>query len=371
MKLLFLTTRRASALLTTFLVTSLIMLIALGLAQLITGDIRTGSDFVRDGKALYMAESGLERGMLALKGHLPGYQPADFKSFSKDLDYFVTLLVKTNDIPHVDAADVGQDPTKAYNVLSYQHSVSIPLFTVSGEGATEVATTVKDFLVKYYVHFGTNFKGSLVQQDIDILRWKIVGINTVTKKTESIGDFTATSDRGSATQPNCFGTKSDIPDDAIGTGCILDKSSTRVSSDISVPNVTHIDCNWQQARSYYFYKSSAEVTTENCYPISDFLSMHSQNYLVLTNLVNPDTVNAAAQMQADLSKIYYRVVTSEPVMRDKVVIQSDGHSGGIAGVGGSTKHLDLALDGNIFLPAFHFSIYRTDPWYPGSSTPKK
>jgi hypothetical protein len=53
-------------------------------------------------------------------------------------------------------------------------------------------------------------------------------------------------------------------------------------------------------------------------------------------------------------------VTTEPVLRDKVIIESTGNSGGILGVGGSTKKLDLQLSGDAFLPVFNFSIYQTD-----------
>ncbi len=152
-------TRRGSALITTFLITSLIMLVAVGIAQLIAGDIRTGSDFVQDGKALYMAEAGLENGLYNLKQKLPGYQPEKPLSSASGetpdgLSYEATLFTQATDIPHVEAGQVNALSAKsAYSILKQQQSVAIPLFTVDKDNK---ATPVTKFLVKYFVPFDDN-----------------------------------------------------------------------------------------------------------------------------------------------------------------------------------------------------------------------
>ena len=370
---IFTSHRRGSALITTLLVTALIMLTAVGIAQLITGDIRTGGEFVQDGKALYMAEGGLERGLLTLKDQLPGYQPKLVKGGvdKENLSYETNFKTQSNDIPHIEPGMVSVlNKADAYNTLSAQHSVAVPLFTVDDAG---VAHKIHDFLVKYYVPFDLSKNIAESQlQDIDFFRWKIVGIAPDTKKAESVSDFTSASDFAIAEKPNCFGTSKEkvqekfsdvIPD------CIPDM--VKSSSDVQ-------NCQYNQARSYYKYtvktsydgfedSAPIEVLDTPCYAIADFLANHDQNYLILTNLVNPDIIQALSpDAQSALSYIKYRVVTTEPVLRDKVTIESTGNSGGILGgvgaalLGGSTKKLDLQLSGEAFLPVFNFSIYQTD-----------
>lgn len=353
--------RRGSALITTFLVTSLIMLVALGIAQLIAGDIRTGSEFVQDGRALYMAEAGLERGLYELTQKLPGYQPE--KPIEAE-GYSVRLLTQATDVPHVEPGSVGVlNKIDAYNTLSLQDSVAIPLFTVDKNNE---ATSITKFLVKYFVPFTEKLQ-YVDLQDIDILRWKIVGISRETGNAESIGDFTAASQHANASMPTCFGTDLGVVDAAIDGGCIHNASAPSVQ-DFGA--YKHVSCSWNQARSHYEYTPNTtfggtDVLEASCYAIEDFLNRHEQNYLILTNLVNPDIVSAfGPEAREALSKIYYRLVAVEPVLRDKVVIESTGVSGGVLGTGifgGSTKHLDLALAGNTFLPVFNFSIYKTDP----------
>ncbi len=360
-------TRRGSALITTFLITSLIMLVAVGIAQLIAGDIRTGSDFVQDGKALYMAEAGLENGLYNLKQKLPGYQPekplSSASSETPDgLSYETTLLTQTTDIPHVEPGQVNALSAKsAYNTLEQQRSVAIPLFTVDKDNK---AMPVKKFLVKYFVPFDDNVPKAQLQ-DIDLLRWKIVGISSKTHNAESISDFTAASALATPSQPVCFGTDLGVTDAAIPGGCIHDVSTPSVQN---FGSYKHTSCPWNQARSHYEYTPNAtfggtEVLEASCYNIADFLENHEQAYLIITNMVNPDIIDAIPGAQGALAKVYYRVVVDQdkPVLRDKVVIQSTGRAGGVLGVGGSKKDLDLELQGNVFLPVFNFSIYKTDP----------
>jgi hypothetical protein len=365
-----LASRRGSALITTLLVTSLIMLIALGVAQLITGDLRTASEFVQDGKALYMAEAGLERGMLSLKGQLPGFKPKDLSVNvpavnalgDEGLTYQVSFQTQSTDVPHVDPDAIGElNKLDAYLPLLQQHSVAIPLFTVKEDGT---AVTVKNFLVKYFVPFKTKVVGLNIQ-DIDFFRWKIVGVNKDTNKAESIGDFTSVADYASAEKPNCFGTSiGEVADEAIDGGCIAD----------SVKKVTDSqNCNYSEARSYYQYvknpnfDNSVELLEAKCYAISAFLEHHKQSYLVLTNFVNQNIIQALnSDAQSALSRIYYRVVSTDPVLRDKVIVQSTGSAGGVLGLGGGAglgaarQDLDIQIAGDAFLPVFNFSIYRTD-----------
>ncbi len=338
---------RGSALITTLLMTSLIMLITLGIAQLIAGDIRTGAEFVREGKALYMAEAGLERGLLELKQKHPGFQP---KPISEDasLVYDLEFLTQATELP-VDSE---------YRILEQQRSVAIPLFYVD---AQNVPNPITDFLVKYFVPFKENIQNAKLQ-DIDLLRWKIVGINNDSGNAESISDFTAASDMASSATPNCFGTQLDLSDSAVKGSCIPDTNGAPVASSVvSGVSVQHLNCMWNQARSHYTYvpstdfQGSTDVLEATCYSIKDFLTKHSQSYLILTNLVNPDIIESLDENQKfALSKINYRVLTSEPVLRDEVVIRSTGH------FGSSKKSLDLSLSGDVFLPVFNFSIYRTD-----------
>ncbi len=354
---------RGSALITTLLMTSLIMLIALGIAQLIAGDLKTGAEFVREGKALYMAEAGLERGLLELKQKHPGFQPKPFsEALTKDLDasliYDLEFLTQATELPVEDG----------YRILEQQRSVAIPLFNVDKDN---VPHAISDFLVKYYVPFKENIQNAKLQ-DIDLLRWKIVGINNDNGNAESISDFTAASDMANKVNPNCFGTKLDLADSVVKGNCIPDTNGEKVADSVvsgagGSVSVKHLNCKWDQARSHYTYvpstdfQGSVDVLEATCYSIRDFLAKHSQSYLILTNLVNPDIIETLdANQKFALSKINYRVLTSKAVLRDQVVIRSTGHFGGVLGVGGSKKSLDLSLGGDIFLPVFNFSIYRTD-----------
>ncbi|MCC6425166.1 MAG: hypothetical protein IT447_16955, partial [Phycisphaerales bacterium] len=133
---------------------------------------------------------------------------------------------------------------------------------------------------------------------------------------------------------------------------------------------------WSAARECYQSDAGVEVTglgvdikaaevndLEGC-TMQKFIEHHKENYLVLTNLVNPEIIGISnTRLQDTIRKadIYYRVIakTCEEgcpnLVRDYAKIKSNGY----ARQGTVIKSLDVQYKPAGFLPVFNFSLYKT------------
>lgn len=250
--------REGTALLVALMIMGILMVLSLGLSRLIIGDVRSIRDQVDAGTAYYLAEAGIEKALLDLHQQLPGYQTKaegdDLYFGEKDQQQKTNFKIfnQTKVFPHRDGDEFNLNEKKAtpaffYNDLKLNESITIPLFSHDGEkwrgsgkeGTQGNVDNFKNFRLEYYVGYkgalneGVGGEWILTNNDVDVLRWKIFGINKETGETEALSDYFPVTDGSNAKRPMCMGTKAEsgkklaqsISDNPIITECHNGKSS--------------------------------------------------------------------------------------------------------------------------------------------------
>lgn len=408
--------KKGSALLITLLLMGALMTITLGISTLVLREIRVTQSVVDANKAYYGAESGVERALLGLAKNGAGYEPSgDFAAAADSLDptfKYTYATSNTADAVPGFAADaptyvetglidggtpgcvlssaknpfalaIPRDqlykdcPRATYRKLALNETHIIPLFSVDG---SSTSVNVEDFIVQYYlnVHDGSGlwgeFKG-LDLQKFDVLRWKLYGKPTGfvgAQRTESIADFYPGVNGNDANNPVCIGTNSGLtaldsgsPEKCIIPVLSIDAPDSGVAKDAAL---------WSAARECYMTDAGSlvtggaqikktSVTSGAGCEMRDFILSHQENYLVLTNMVNPDIVgisNIKDPSQLARADIYYRVISKRGATEPKLVKDyADISSTGYAKDGNVSKTLNVRYKAPGFLPVFNFSLYKT------------
>lgn len=271
-----------------------------------------------------------------------------------------------------------------FRKLGLNETNIIPLFSSDGSGGTN---EVDDFLVEYYLNIknGSGLWGEftgLSLNEFDVLRWKIYGqpkVDNGIQRTESIADFYPGIENNGPNSPVCIGTYSEI---GSKDGCLYPSLSKRPPSaaDLADPTLNLNDVTlWSAARECYQTDAGVAVTggalikgttqgdAAGC-SMRDFIDNHKENYLILTNMVNPIIVgisNIHDPSQLARADIYYRVVarskakpgeTNVPkLVKDFATISAQGY----AAAGQVVKSLEVQYKAPGFLPVFNFSLYKT------------
>ncbi len=371
--------QKGTALITALLVMGVLTAISLSVSALIVREIGITRLVLDAGKAYYTAESGMEKALLELNKNPMG--DFDDKDGSFEVGEGVkgkfTIKNTANSYPVV-VGEVQDNPEAYYSYLDVNDSVTIPLF-INKEGGEE---KVENFVVQYFVDLE---KGDFIFDNLDtlgswdVLRWKVYGIvpnGENQGETESINDFTPVSlvmDGGSgegksltdAGNPSWFGSINDWSGTR-GSNYFTMSGSIRYTpyqegqdwsdpTDVDGQTVYRGYCPRTHAREHYKYDGDL-MTVIDCYPIADFLKEHDQNYLVLTNLMNPSVLNSAEYdktCRESKSRLYYRVVSSEFMPREFAEITSIGE------VGDSKITLDMLRKRDSFMPIFNFALYHS------------
>jgi len=270
-----------------------------------------------------------------------------------------------------------------YRKLGLNETHIIPLFSeVDGK-----AESVNDFLVEYYLNIkdGSALYGEFAGmklESFDVLRWKIYGkplVDDGVQRTESIADFYPGVTNNSAETPICIGTDSTIKSSG-KENCIFPSLSKRPPKldDTDIASLNDVTL-WSAARECYQTDAGVGVTggalikgtTQDggtgC-QMRDFIDNHKENYLILTNMVNPNIAGIANMKdpsQVARADIYYRVLSrpatkgteekAPKLVKDFAEIKSEGRSAG----GQVVKTLDVRYKAPGFLPVFNFSLYKT------------
>lgn len=295
------------------------MSLSLGISSLLIGTISDARVLQEQTRAWYAAESGLEKALFAVAQNGPGYEIEKRETLDKyDTKFEYRVRAAAKEIPLKDASQIISASDK-YADLHLNESVTIPLFKGSN-----IADTVKKFRVDYYLAPDLKLRGGIVDEDLDILRWKIFGIAD-DGAMEVINEFLPMMNgKTDADHPSCIGTDSQC---------------------------------WNAAKFYERGKGGFNIVEHH--PITTFLNQHRQNFLVLTNIVNIDMINAGTISLDDKKKIAnirYHVIEGNGKPRltlPNIKVSSDGYSG-------TTKQsLDLEIKRETFLPVFNYALYRT------------
>ena len=387
--------KSGSALLIAILVMGILMTLTLGLMDLVIREIRQTGDLIAAGQAYFSAEAGVENGLMDLYQNLPGYEtknPLDpndlyitLQDFPAGLQARYRILNKASSVPFFDPdkpifLGSGNVPTNinfvysaapeaTYNDLPLSESVVIPLYSAADDGSLQ---NVTKFLIEYYVSYDSAELGQslIAPQDflkLDILRWKVFGkpgVGGDVSKTDAISDFFPADYNSSAATPMCIGT---YPGLDTG-GCIFPALDAKAGAPVGATL-------WGAARECYTSDSGstggALADIQNTCTIENFINNHNQNYLVLTNVINPDILLPGQNLNTAEAKakfkIHYRVVaepgfnpvktdTNPKLVREVASISADG----FASNGRVKQSIDVKINQSSFLPVFNFSLYHTD-----------
>ncbi len=289
-------------------------------------------------------------------------------------------------------------PRATYRKLALNETHIIPLFS-AGKNPGDPAENVEDFLIEYYLNIkdGSALYGEfagLKLESFDVLRWKIYGkplVDSGVQRTESIADFYPGVTNNSPANPVCIGTNANLRTPA-DEKCIFPSLSKRPPSAEDVARADDLSdvTLWSAARECYQTDAGAGVTggalikgttrgdATGC-QMRDFVDNHKENYLILTNMVNPNIVgiaNLKDPAQLARADIYYRVLARSKnnvrdglggattdgdgdgfpkLVKDFAEIRSTGEAAG----GRVRKNLDVRYKAPGFLPVFNFSLYKT------------
>jgi hypothetical protein len=308
---------RASALLVAMMLMGILMTLSLGISSLVMGTLRDSRSLLEKTRAWYAAESGLEQALFAVSENAPGFE-AEKKIELGNSRYEYRVRATASEIPQKKPYEIATDEDR-FAALHHNESITIPLFRGSDPN-----DSVKKLRVEYYLAPDLKLRGSLVDEDLDILRWKIFGI-AADGAMEVMNEFVPMqAGKNSAGSPSCLGT---------GSQC------------------------WNGAKFYERAALGFHIVSHH--PITTFLEQHTQNFLVLTNMVNVDVIAGETLSTAEkkqIANIQYRVIEEDGEPRltlPSIKISADGFAGE------SKQSLDLEIKRESFLPVFHYALYRT------------
>lgn len=312
--------REGSALLVAVIVMGILMTLAIGVSDLLIGTLRDNRLLLAKTRAWYAAESGVEKALLKIENGGPGFEEQGQSNGGNDWRYSYNILARTDQFP-VGRQNVPQDSPESYDILGFNELVVIPLFA-----GTSSENSARNFRVDYYLEPELLRLGNYAYEDLDILRWKIFGVNG-DGKMEVVNEFLPVeTNKNSPTNPTCLGTVS---------GC------------------------WNSA-NFYENVPPEGYRISPIYPISTFMQNHTQNFLVLTNIINIDLVGGNTTSTASKQKIAnirYRIIEDDSGSRNltlpRTKISSDGFSGD------AKQSIDLEVARETFLPVFNYALYRT------------
>ncbi len=298
---------KASALLLSFFMMTMLILVSVGVSFLLIRDVDTVRTIVGGTQATYAAEGASELGLQIVKDSLPGYEP--------ELEFlFANATLASLDVnargPVVPCSADGLE----WGVLGPNESVQLALFAQQDAFGNDLEK-LENFYVEFYVGDGD---GLGVPLSGDVLRWKILG--TKDGGTEAISEFIPMeSTKRSPENPSIFG--SAIPADrAVPTG------------------YTH---------AKYYQKIGKNFVFNPAYPIKQFLTGHNLNYLILTNVAQA----------TGREFIYFRLksLDVDPVCNYVSLDTSADQE-----FGSARQSLDTLVKEGENLPVFDFVLYNTD-----------
>ncbi len=320
----------ASALLLSFFMMTMLILVAITVSVLVIRDVHSVKTIVEGEQALYAAEGMSELGLLTVKTNLPGYQPSfEDNIFANSALASAGLTAQGAVVPCEGQDDDG------WSVLNPNESIQLALFAQSDPEGNTMKNT--NFKVEFYVgdEEGTSLFSDMTSylSTQDVLRWKILGLYNA--QTEAISEY--------------------IPLDSENS------RTTRENPSQMGPGADSLKEGYRYAK---FYDSGTPSRFYPSYPISTFLADHDYNYLVLTNII---------QGHSD-AYIYYRLVWtsgSNSVSTElSSVVCEYTEINSVADMGETRQVLSTLVREGENLPVFDFVLYHTkDDEAEASSSP--
>ncbi len=252
-----------SALLVAMIIMGILMTIAIGVSEIVIQSVHDSRQLIDRTTAWYRAESGIETALDKITQNAPGFEVSGNPNSTTDkYDYAIVAAANVVPVPPY----MNAPPAETYSELPLGQTVNIPLFSAAkneegargvgaASGSTEETPGGSEFKLQYYLNTDLLIKNGVQKADVDIVRWKIFGINKTTKANEVINGL--------------------IPENPV------DLDGEQHVSCLGTANETNC-----YSRGKYYTQDSAtrEITKDEDKPIDDFLNNHTQNFLAITNM---------------------------------------------------------------------------------------
>ncbi len=371
-------TRAGNALLIAILLTSILILITLGLARLITSESRQIADLIRNGHAEYLAEGGSELGQLIFYSTESSYAGDDYKveweinSQPAKIEFAVNTT--TNHFPilpkeYFEGNIDDQRKQLLFQKLLPGESVEIPL------------TGNESFEVEYFLpNLEDTTLGDFTQADLNILLFKLSG----EQENSASGD---TSDMELRIDFLTDYLPAGGPDGSTGN---IGKRANNPAR-IYIADSTEIGFNGGDFFEYsdgednpdrFNFDDSGEIIYNNGEDystprktIEEFLDSHENNILSLTNAINLDQINIPTsfadptKLEEILGSIYYRICSSNCTAAETSIKNEQDPIANLiapyvtinstASYQSAQKNLLTQISRPNALSVFDFAIYRT------------
>lgn len=297
----------ASALLISFSLMSLILLVVMGVSSFVLKDLAVIRTVVAGKQATYAAEGMTELGLLLSENELPGYEvQLSGQEFTNGARASLNIEARDEMIP------CSIDGESEWSILAPNESIQLPLFAQVGETDADL-NKILNFNTSFYVG---NVKGEARLKSGEVLRWKILGLKN--GFTESISAF--------------------IPVD----GVHIFPEDPSVFGTV-IPDGRAVPPGYSTAS--YHALTGIRAVFHDAYPIQQFLENHELNYLVLTNLAGEDRY------------IYYQLRTpGSEAACTYVRLESSAD----VEAGSARQSVDTQIREGEHLPVFDFVLYQTE-----------
>lgn len=317
---------RGSALLVALIIMGILMTVAIGISELLIRSYRDNRQMIDRTGAWYQAEAGIESALLHITLNPPGFEAKEEnidKADDDDTSFFgYTIKAAARQVPER-LYDTQPEPEQ-FNALPLSQTVTIPLFS-----GTNPDVGVKKMRIDYYLGPKIRDQGGKIRsEEFPILRWKIFG-KAANGSIEVISDIApeVTADT------SCIGTIEDIGICPIQGGPYFQNMGNPDNPEIYI--------------------------NEKAF-ISTFLENHTQNFLILTNMVNINLIGGTLNDtdKKKLASVMYRVRQLDGSEGDNRIslptarITADGFNRN------TKQSIDLEIDRERSLPIFNYALYK-------------
>lgn len=309
------------------------MTIAIGISEIVIQSVRDSRQLIDRTTAWYRAESGIETALDQITQNAPGFQkPGELVTADGKKLYSYEIVAASDVVPAKPYENAP--PEESYSDLPLGQTVNIPLFSAAeqAEGQENQETVgVDEFKLFYYLDAKFELQGAVKSDDLDVIRWKIFGINKITKENEVINGL--------------IPIKKESEDQGLSVSCL---GTANEHNCFSIGR---------------FSEKNAEGDTLKFddAPIQTFMQNHTRNFLAITNMINIDMISGPGPNEKkELSTIKYKLVQLGPTSStDKrltlptIKVTADGFEKN------TKQSIDIEISRERSLPVFNYALYKT------------
>lgn len=318
---------RGSALLVALIIMGILMTVAIGISELLIRSYRDNRQMIDRTGAWYQAEAGIENALLLVTQNPPGFEDIKIEQDKADETdtsfYGFSIKAAARQVP--ERLYPTQPEAEQFNALPLSETITIPLFS-----GTHPDDGIKKLKIEYFLAPKIRAQGgNITSEEFPILRWKIFG-RAVNGSIEVISDIAP--EVPTATDANT------------DTSCIGTPENCRIQGGPYFNNMGTLD--------------DPKIFIEPRAYISTFLENHTQNFLILTNMVNINLIGGGVPDKKKLASVMYRVTQLDGNEGDNRIslptarITADGYNRN------TKQSIDLEIDRERSLPIFNYALYK-------------